>query len=251
MAIVAPPQGVSVGWDAADALAAGWNEQRAAEFIAAAVPFDDAPGQRHRRARARDDVIGAVLNTEGVELWRDPSGATYATVPIQRHVENWSLRAYGFERWLSGLYYQKTGVALPSQALDDIRRTFEIKAYSEGATYEPFCRVGSQNGKLFLDLCDDEWRAVEIAAKGWRVVERPPVEFVALGIGTSVAGTARRRRHRTLARFRQCCQRGRFQIDRLRSCCRVAAWQSVPDPDHQWHSRDRQKRAVPRAAVAD
>jgi hypothetical protein len=177
VAIIAPPHGVPVGWDAADALAAGWDEQRAAELIAAAKPFGERSA-RPRRSQQRDDLIAAVVNTEGVELWRDPSGATYATVPTRGHVENWSLRAYGFERWLSGLHYQKTGSALTSQALDDIRRTLEIKAYAEGSTYDPAVRVGAQNGKLYLDPCDDEWRAVEIAGNTWRGIERPPVKFL-------------------------------------------------------------------------
>lgn len=178
VAIVAPPQGVAVGWDAADALAAGWDEKRAADLISAAVAVEVERAQRYRRKRQRDDVIGAVVNTEGVELWRDQSGATYATVPVGGHLENWSLRAFGFERWVSGLYYRKVGLALPTQALDDIRRTLDIKAYEEGAQYDPFVRVGSYNGKIYLDLCDDAWRAVEITAKGWRVIERPAVKFL-------------------------------------------------------------------------
>jgi putative DNA primase/helicase len=178
VATCAPPRGVSVGWDAADALAAGWDEKRAAELVASAAPAAGERATRHRRPRQRDDVIGAVINTEGVELWRDAGGATYATVPVGGHLENWSLRAFGFERWVSGLYYRKTGLALPAQALDDIRRTLDIKAYEDGREYEPFVRVGNSNGNIYLDLCDDAWRAVEVTTKGWRVVERPAVKFL-------------------------------------------------------------------------
>jgi putative DNA primase/helicase len=178
VATIAPPQGVSVGWDAADALAAGWDEKRAAELVASAAPAAGEGAPRFRRQRKRDDVIGAVINTEGVELWRDAGGATYATVPVGGHLENWSLRAFGFERWVSGLYYRKTGLALPAQALDDIRRTLDIKAYEDGRECEPFVRVGNHNGNVYLDLCDDAWRAVEVTAKGWRVVDRPAVKFL-------------------------------------------------------------------------
>ena len=118
--------------------AAGWDEKRAAELVASAVPANGGVAPRPRRRRQRDDVIGAVLNTEGVELWRDPSGTTYASVPVNGHTENWSLRSHGIERWLSGLYYRKTGVALPSQALEDIRRTLDIKAYEDGRPIRAF-----------------------------------------------------------------------------------------------------------------
>ena len=40
-----------------------------------------------------------------------------------------------------------------------------------------FVRVGELDGKIYLDLCDLEWRAVEIDKTGWRVVDRPAVRF--------------------------------------------------------------------------
>jgi hypothetical protein len=37
--------------------------------------------------------------------------------------------------------------------------------------------VGGLDGKLYLDLGDEIWRAVEIDAQGWRVIDNPPVRF--------------------------------------------------------------------------
>ena len=115
VAIIASPHGVAVGWDAADAMAAGWDEKLAAELVASAKPFNDQSAPRSRRPRQRDDVIGAVINTEGVELWHDPGGATYATVPVNGHLENWAMGTPGFERWVSGLYYpeNRSGASYP------------------------------------------------------------------------------------------------------------------------------------------
>jgi hypothetical protein len=31
--------------------------------------------------------------------------------------------------------------------------------------------------RLYLDLCDESWRAVEIDAAGWRLIDNPPVRF--------------------------------------------------------------------------
>jgi putative DNA primase/helicase len=47
--IVSPPEGVAVGWDAADALADGWNADRVAKLIAAAAPVTAARASRHQR----------------------------------------------------------------------------------------------------------------------------------------------------------------------------------------------------------
>jgi len=38
-------------------------------------------------------------------------------------------------------------------------------------------RIGGLGDKLYLDLGDEGWRAVEIDSEGWRVVDEPPVRF--------------------------------------------------------------------------
>ena len=38
-------------------------------------------------------------------------------------------------------------------------------------------RVGGLDGRLYLDLGDEAWRAVEIDVSGWRVIDNPPVRF--------------------------------------------------------------------------
>jgi hypothetical protein len=40
-----------------------------------------------------------------------------------------------------------------------------------------FIRVGGLDDRLYLDLGDETWRAVEIDATGWRVIDNPPVRF--------------------------------------------------------------------------
>ena len=47
----------------------------------------------------------------------------------------------------------------------------------DGTVREVYLRVAHHNGRYYLDLADDRWRAVEIASGGWRVIDRPPVYF--------------------------------------------------------------------------
>lgn len=46
-----------------------------------------------------------------------------------------------------------------------------------GPKVDTHVRFARSNDVIFLDLCDDQWRAVEITANGWRVVTNPPVLF--------------------------------------------------------------------------
>src|SRR5262249_38258392 len=47
-------------------------------------------------------------------------------------------------------------------------------------------------GKVYVDLCNDKWEAVEITADGWRIVSFPPVKFIRtkgmLSLPTPVCG---------------------------------------------------------------
>ena len=53
----------------------------------------------------------------------------------------------------------------------------EAKALFDGPERVVHVRVGDHDGKLYLDLCDETWQAVEIDAKAWRVIADPPVRF--------------------------------------------------------------------------
>ena len=116
--------------------------------------------------------------TEFVELWHDAGRTAYASFTVGDHREHWPVRSRDFRMWLSGRFYEETGGAIGGQALEDGIRILEARAVNDGPEYEPFIRVGRHGDKLFLDLCDARWRAVEITATGWSVVEEPPLKFL-------------------------------------------------------------------------
>ncbi|MGH9425515.1 MAG: hypothetical protein ACRD2L_04310, partial [Terriglobia bacterium] len=51
------------------------------------------------------------------------------------------------------------------------------KAVHEGEEQHVFVRIAEYDGKLYLDLANEHWQAVEITTTAWRVVDRPPVRF--------------------------------------------------------------------------
>jgi hypothetical protein len=53
----------------------------------------------------------------------------------------------------------------------------EAKAHFDAPERVVHVRVGGLDGRLYLDLGDATWRAVEIDATGWRVIDNPPVRF--------------------------------------------------------------------------
>ncbi len=53
----------------------------------------------------------------------------------------------------------------------------EARAHFDAPQTDIHIRVAGHDGKLYLDLAEDAWRAVEIDEAGWRIVDEPPVRF--------------------------------------------------------------------------
>lgn len=115
----------------------------------------------------------------GAELFHTPGadGDAYATIAVEGHKETWPLKVKRFRRWLARLLYQAEDKSPGSQAVQDALGVLEGKALYEGAALAVSTRLAEHHGALYLDLADDQWRAVEVTSSGWRVVTDPPVKF--------------------------------------------------------------------------
>ncbi len=116
---------------------------------------------------------------ERAELFRTPKGRLYARVFLKDHYEVLTIgeRASEFRTWLARQYYLETERPPSSTALTEALEVLKAKARHDGPVREVYTRFASFNGKLYLDLCNEAWEAVEIDADGWRIVHNPPVCF--------------------------------------------------------------------------
>jgi hypothetical protein len=128
-------------------------------------------------SKAKVDFLDRLLRD--IELWHDENDDPFVTLPQEGHRENWKIgtKSPAFRRWLSKLFYDTTGKVLRAGDLADLAAMLEGKAVFDGPQYRLFRRTAQYEGKFYLDLCDSEWRAVEIEADGWRIVSDPPVKF--------------------------------------------------------------------------
>jgi hypothetical protein len=120
-----------------------------------------------------------------VRIARPPQGMDFNDMLLGRaprldisgHRETWPIRAKGFRRWLARRFYEATRGAPSSEALQSALNVIEAKAHFDAPERIVHIRVGGLDGRLYLDLCDTTWRAVEIDSTGWRVIDNPPVRF--------------------------------------------------------------------------
>lgn len=127
------------------------------------------------RGPTQADILIGLAQT--AELFHAADGAGFADLDIKDHRETWPIRGKGFRRWLARRFFEETGGAPSSEALQSALNVIEAKAHFDAPERQVHIRVGGLDGRLYLDLGDETWRAVEIDATGWRVIDNPPVRF--------------------------------------------------------------------------
>jgi hypothetical protein len=135
----------------------------------------DKSDEDRRATKKQADIL--IEQAEAAELFHAPDGTGFAELEIGNHRETWPIRSKGFRRWLALRFYQKTQGAPNSEALQSALNVIAAKAQFDGPERTVHVRVGEYVGRLYLDLCDETWRAIEIDGTGWRVVNKSPVRF--------------------------------------------------------------------------
>src|SRR6266478_982577 len=127
--------------------------------------------------QSRADRLIRLALDAGLELFHDPDQQGWASVRVDAHWENYPIRARAFQLFLLRIYYLDSGESPGAQAIRAAAELFEARALFDGEECPVHLRVAEHGSRLYLDLCDRAWRAVEIDDEGWRVVDRPPAKF--------------------------------------------------------------------------
>lgn len=115
--------------------------------------------------------------TEDSEQWCAANGVPYATLRRDGHHEHWPVNSRQFRQWLGKEFYDRKKSVVGSQTMQDVINVLGGKAKFGGLTYPLFVRVAGHEERIYLDLVDEAWRAIEVDKAGWRIVENPPVRF--------------------------------------------------------------------------
>jgi len=140
--------------------------------MAPAAPVDDEPP----KLSSATHLVSLALST-GIELWQEPDGKGWATIP---HGDGWTntpLASGTFRKWLSRTYFQTQAKVPAANALHDAIQTLTGIAESEGKVYGTHFRVAACDDKIYLDLADRDGNALEISPERIALIQRPPVKF--------------------------------------------------------------------------
>jgi hypothetical protein len=139
--------------------------------------LDEAMAEGHGGGHKPTQADILVDLAQDIELFHTNDKTGFADVDVGGHRQTWPIRSKGFGLWLTCRFHEETGGAPSSEALKSARNTLEAKAQFNAPERMVYIRVGGADGRIYLDLCDETWRAVEIDSTGWKVIDRPPVRF--------------------------------------------------------------------------
>ena len=111
-----------------------------------------------------------------------PANEGYVRVAIGDHHEVWpagngkGVPSSKVREILTHRYLEKYDRAPSREALNAVGDTVLAKC-GAGIKADVHVRFARTRDAIFLDMCDDRWRAIEITAAGWRVVNKPTVLF--------------------------------------------------------------------------
>ena len=107
-----------------------------------------------------------------------PEEIVYADVMEAETRFTLAIREKAFKQYLRSKLFDKTGKSPGAEAVQQAIDTLEALAVRKPEKREVFVRLASHDDRIYIDLADESWKAIEVSRDGWRVVSDAPVRFM-------------------------------------------------------------------------
>jgi hypothetical protein len=141
---------------------------------------------------------------KGAKFFHNPERIPYAAVKVGEHTEHYRIGSKDFRDWLEQEYWTGEEKRLHDEAiaargalavttgddaiLPDVVRDRDLSdavrllrgiAVFKGPEHEVYRRIAPYEGAVYIDLCDEIWRVIEVDTDGWRIIagHEAPVKF--------------------------------------------------------------------------
>ena len=140
------------------------------ELTSQAVVPDKEP-----KSKTTADLLMAIASN--AIYFHTPDKIAYADITLDEHRETYPINSKQFKEWLRFSLYKRYEKTVGSETLNSVLGALEGKAKYEGKEQPVYLRFALYQGKIYLDLGDADWKAVEIDSDGWRITSDYPVRF--------------------------------------------------------------------------
>ncbi len=129
-------------------------------------------------AEAKNQTTDLLGIANAAEYFRDPDEIPYADIISEDgYRQTYGVTSEAFKKWLRGEYYKKNKASIASEVLNTTIATLAARAQTEGTVHPVALRCGKLDDKVYIDLCNDKWQAIEVSKDGYKIVDNPPLRF--------------------------------------------------------------------------
>ena len=132
-----------------------------------------------------------------IELFHTATGTAFADLLDRRPPGDLADPQQALPGWLRRRHYEATGEAPSAAAIRSALDLLEARAQFDAPERAVHVRVAEHAGRIYLDLADERWRAVEIGPDGWRVIAIAAGALPPAGRHAAAAGARARRLDRS------------------------------------------------------
>lgn len=125
----------------------------------------------------KDDRVTELFNmVRGHQLFYTHDGEFIVVEQNGKRITH-RIASDGFALWCRYLYLRHKDALLSLENVSQVVQSLRALCRIEGVEMPAFVRTASHGGKIYIDLCNSEFEAVEVDASGWRIVTDYPIFF--------------------------------------------------------------------------
>jgi hypothetical protein len=134
--------------------------------------FEDLQVERNSHAKQ----ILQLLEEKGAFSFIDQNKQGYLRLNDGNIWKHYPLESQMIYSWLANLLFTETGEVPKREAIKNAITI--LYAQAQARQYNLSLRVAKGSAdSIWIDLCDDQWRAFHVTKKGWTIEENPPLLF--------------------------------------------------------------------------
>ena len=128
--------------------------------------------------KPKQDEIIIGIATKHCDFFHDSQGEAFAKIPVSNHTEIWNINSIGFKDWIAHQLWSQYRDGLSKTSCESALITLRGIAIYECLSEEVYLRVAQLGGKIYVDMCNDDWQVLRVTKSGWSLINKSPVAFV-------------------------------------------------------------------------
>lgn len=115
--------------------------------------------------------------TENFQFFVNELEEPYAAVQKDDHWEVLDMKSNKFKLYITKLFFENQHSAPGVDGLNQALKVLEMKAMFSDNEHKLQRRIAKDQGSFYYDLCDADWRVVQVNADGCHIESNPPILF--------------------------------------------------------------------------